>query len=125
MDQKLAEKLKAAKSSKELSIAAHEAGITLSDSTADKYFAELHSEEHELTEDELSNVAGGSCDGKEQERLYEKIRPDGVCEKHTWTYWAYTGIGTFVLLAKKTCENCHYSNNPVGALWVCELRPRS
>lgn len=58
---KLVEKAKEAQSAKELSIAAKEAGITLSDPVAEKMFNDLHSDERELSDTELDNVAGGGC----------------------------------------------------------------
>jgi bacteriocin-like protein len=126
MDQKLAEKLKEAKSAKELSIAAHEAGVNISDTAADKYFAELHSREHELSNEELNNVSGGSCDSeKELEKKYEKVNPSYVCDKHTWTYWAYSGVASLILIMKKGCDNCHYSINSDGPLLYCEMKPKA
>lgn len=68
MDQKLVEKAKEAKSAKELCQIAQKEGIELSDAEADRYYAGLHSPEHELSSDELNNVAGGACDETEQEK---------------------------------------------------------
>jgi hypothetical protein len=112
MDQKLVEKAKKAKSAKELAVMAHEEGIELSDAEADRYYADLHSSEHELSADELSNVSGGDCDETEGEmaQKYEKHKSTDTCSDHTCSYVVYTGIGAAVLMPYgKQCSNCHYS----------------
>jgi hypothetical protein len=73
-------KLKKASSPQELAKMAHEAGIRLSDSDADYYFAELHQGEKELSEDELSDVSGGSCSTAEDLSKKYVVTPGGaVC----------------------------------------------
>jgi hypothetical protein len=74
MDQKLVEKAKEAKSAKELAIMAREEGIELSDAEADRYYANLHSKEGELSDEELDNVAGGACDESESEKKSKYVR---------------------------------------------------
>lgn len=111
MDQKQIEQIKAAKSVREFSVMAYKEGITLSDRQAENLFAQYHSGEGELSDSELNNVSGGCGESEvERHKKYKKVRPDGYCDKHEWTNWAYTGIGSFVLLAKRDCSNCHYSD---------------
>lgn len=112
MDQKLVEKAKEAKSAKELAMMAHEEGIELSDTEADRYYADLHSPEHELSNEELTNVAGGACDETEQEKLgkYTMHEASDTCSQHEWSYGVYTGVGAAVLMPYgRHCSNCHYS----------------
>ena len=54
------EKAKAAKSVEELLAFAKEAGYPLTEEEAKKYFEQWH-KEGELADEELSNVAGGTC----------------------------------------------------------------
>jgi hypothetical protein len=94
MDQKLVEKAKEAKSAKELAVMAHQEGIELSDAEADRYYADLHTSEHELTNEELNNVAGGACDETKQEKedKYERHQASDTCSQHEWSYVVYTGF---------------------------------
>lgn len=58
----LLEKAKAAKSAEELAEMAKAEGVELTAEEAEKAFENLH-QSGELADDELDNVAGGSCDG--------------------------------------------------------------
>jgi predicted ribosomally synthesized peptide with nif11-like leader len=112
MDQRLVEKAKEAKSAKELAVMAHEEGIDLSDVEADRYYASLHSSEHELSDEELNNVAGGGCAETEQEKAkkYEMHKADDTCGDHSWSYMVYTGVVAIVLMpGGRQCSNCHYA----------------
>jgi hypothetical protein len=112
MDQKLVEKAKEAKSAKELAIMAREEGIELSDAEADRYYANLHSKEGELSDEELDNVAGGACDESESEKKSKYVRhlSSDTCGQHERSYSVYTGIGAAVLMpAGRHCSNCHNS----------------
>jgi hypothetical protein len=111
MDQKTIEKAKEAKSAAELAKIAHEEGVNLSDAEADRYYAQLHQDEGELTSEELSNVSGGECGETEDEKRkhYEEHPFNYVCSDHTWSYLVYTGMGAVVMLPEgRRCSNCHY-----------------
>jgi hypothetical protein len=74
--------------------------------------ANLHSSEHELSNGELNNVAGGACEESEKEKAaqYEIHKESDVCPDHTWSCLVYTGIGTAAFLPSgRHCNNCHYS----------------
>lgn len=91
---------------------ARKEGIELSGAGADRYYAELHSKEGELSNQELSNVAGGVCDESEKEKAgkYELHKESDVCGEHEWSYVVYTGVGAAVLMPYgRQCGNCHYS----------------
>jgi hypothetical protein len=105
MDREQFAKAKAAKSVEELSKMAHDAGIEISDSTAEKIFAEAHSSERELSEAELSNVSGGSCDSETEtlDKKYERVNPDSVCIMFVLSYWFSS-----VTAGTHNCFNCHY-----------------
>lgn len=112
MEQKLVEKCKEAKSAKELALMAHEEGVDLSDGDADRYYAYLHSSEHELSDEELSNVSGGDCADSETEKSakYEMHKADETCGDHSWSYMVYTGfVALAVMPGGRHCKNCHYS----------------
>jgi hypothetical protein len=90
MVRKLVEKAKEAKSAKELAVMAHEEGIELSDAEADRYYADLHSSDHELSEAELANVKGGSCSSAaELSQKYEHVQPQSVCGDFVWAYGCF------------------------------------
>src|SRR5574344_2316437 len=104
MDQKLVAKIKAAKSVQELSELAHKEGIPLSDEQADHLYAEFHSGDKELSEEELNNVSGGSCQSaKSLSSKYQSVPSDGLCPSFEWSYWfcGYTSKEV------KMCKNCH------------------
>lgn len=54
---------KIAKSAEELIVIAKERGIELTEEQGQLYFARLNPPSGELVDDELDNVAGGSCGG--------------------------------------------------------------
>jgi len=115
MDPKLVEKAKEAKSPKELALMAHKEGIELSDGEAERYYADLHAQEGELSDQELNNVTGGACDEAEPEKAskYELHKDGDVCGDHEWSYMVYTGIGAAVVMPYgRKCGNCHYSLTP-------------
>lgn len=53
---------KMAKSAEELIVLAKEKGIELTEEQAQLYFAQLNPQSGEIADDELDNVAGGSCE---------------------------------------------------------------
>jgi predicted ribosomally synthesized peptide with nif11-like leader len=121
MDQKLLEKASKASSPQELAKLAHEAGIRLSDSDADRYFAEFHQSEKELSEEELSNVSGGSCDTAEELRKKYRETPGGaVCPKFELNYWdVFFDPDPDV----KDCARCHHVIvDKEGNTYFCELQ---
>lgn len=108
MDQKLIAKIKAAKSAQELSELAHKEGLSLSDEQADHLYAEYHSGDKELSEDELSNVSGGTCESAETlSSKYKSVPSDGFCPSFEWSYW-FCG---YTSKEAKICKNCHYCSS--------------
>ena len=80
-------KAKAAKSAEELLSMAKEAGVTMTEDEAAKYFSELH-KEGELSDDELDNVSGGCGAEVVSIRWYRFICPFcGADCKVTFTYY--------------------------------------
>ena len=65
MDQELLTRAKAAKTAEELLTLAKENGIEMTAEEAQKIFAQLHSQSGELSDDELDNVSGGACYGRD------------------------------------------------------------
>ena len=61
----LIEKAKSAKTPEELMALAKENGIEMTAEEAQKIFAQLHSQSGELADDELDNVSGGACYGRD------------------------------------------------------------
>jgi predicted ribosomally synthesized peptide with nif11-like leader len=76
MNKELLEKAKRAKNAEELIALAKENGVELSDEQAKAYFAKLNSENGELGDDELDNVAGGACCETEYHNFYNYKRLD-------------------------------------------------
>jgi predicted ribosomally synthesized peptide with nif11-like leader len=65
MNQKLIEKAKTTKTAAELTKMAREDGIRLSEADSQRYYAQLHGDSQELSDEELTNVSGGSCHSTE------------------------------------------------------------
>ena len=65
MDQELLTRAKTAKTPEELLALAKENGIEMTAEEAQKIFAQLHSQSGELSDDELDNVSGGACYGRD------------------------------------------------------------
>jgi len=87
MDKKLAEKAKQAKSEAELSRMAKQEGIALSDSQAEEVYQRFHSENQELSDEELNNVSGGGCSSaKELGAKYQKVNPGSIGGGFVWSY---------------------------------------
>ena len=59
------EKAKAAKSVEELLVLAKENGVEMTEEEAGAYYAQLHPTSGEMADEELENVAGGGCHGKD------------------------------------------------------------
>ena len=104
-------KAKTAKSAEELIALAKAEGVALTEEEAKKYFADLH-KDGELADDELSNVAGGTCyssgvtdPDNHAWRQYAIVSPWNVCPYHTRT----------------TCTNCSAAFT-VGGTWYCSSR---
>jgi bacteriocin-like protein len=122
MDREQFAQAKSAKSVKELSKMAHDAGIEISDSTAEKIFAEAHSSDRELSDTELSNVSGGNCssDTETLDKKYRRVNADDVCVMFMLSYWLSS-----VSDSTHNCANCHYvvKNKHSSTLW-CEKRTK-
>ena len=104
MDQELLTKAKAAKTAEELLALAKENGIEMTAEEAQKIFAQLHSQSGELSDDELDNVSGGACYGRDDClmttiaygcRYYEPATTKngvngtcGACRYWDKTYWS-------------------------------------
>jgi bacteriocin-like protein len=123
MDQKLVAKIKAVKSVQKLSELAHKEGIGLNDEDASRLYAEYHSGDKELSEAELSNVSGGSCESAETlASKYRSVPSDGLCPSFEWSYW-FCG---YTEREKKICKNCHYcSTSGDYGSFFCTLRKAS
>ena len=61
------EKVRTAKSAEELLLLAKEHGIAMTDDEAATYFAQLHSTDSELSDNELEAVSGGGCNNSSEE----------------------------------------------------------
>jgi hypothetical protein len=107
MDQKTIEQIKAAKSVQEIAETARKENITLSDGQAEALYKQYHTKEGELSDQELNNVAGGTCSSAEtlrKEGKYMEISEDYVCYAFEWAYGIYSKEGQ-----KMCCFNCHHS----------------
>ncbi len=89
MTKEMNEKARQAKSVEELMALAKENEVELTEESAKAYFDLLHPQNSEVSDDELDNVAGGTCyeDGRPVVTIYNR------CER--WT-----------------CESCHRPLNP-------------
>ena len=102
-------KVKAAKSTEELLAYAKEVGYPLTEEEAKKYFEQWH-KEGELSDEELDNVAGGTCYSSGvkgplgKERSYAIVSPLNICP-----------------YSKQTCMNCEQSFT-IDGKWYCEAR---
>ena len=120
MDQKkLYEKAKAAKSAEELLSLAKENGMELTSEEAKGYFAQL-SKSGELSDEELSNVAGGGCqvnglthinNDLKVGDIFKYYRPmEGAfipCYKCRNEYYRVTELGdTFQHIVYCVCTKC-------------------
>ena len=103
-------KAKAAKSAEELLALAKENGIELTEEEAAKYFADLH-KEGELSDDELDNVAGGTCYSSGVTDPYE----------HDWRQYAIVSPWNFCPYYSMTCMNCDEAFT-VGGTWYGSAR---
>ena len=65
LNKELLTKAKAAKTAEEIMALAKENGIEMTAEEAQKIFAQLHSQSGELSDDELDNVSGGACYGRD------------------------------------------------------------
>ena len=70
MNKELFDQARQAKSTEELIALAKENDVELSDEQANAYFAKLNSENGELGDDELDNVAGGGCGESDYDNFY-------------------------------------------------------
>lgn len=132
MDKQIAEKAKQAKSVAELSRMAKQEGIALSDSQAEKVYQRFHSENQELSDEELNNVSGGGCSSaKELGAKYQKVNPGSIGGGFVWSYGQISRTDGL-----RHCENCHWADSaedvssdqpyslPIaGTSYFCEKRP--
>lgn len=102
-------KAKAAKSVEKLLALAKENGMELTEEEAKNYFEQWH-KEGELSEEELDNVAGGTCYSSGvkgplgKQRSYAIVSPLNICP-----------------YSKQTCMNCEQSFT-IDGTWYCEAR---
>lgn len=121
MDNELLKKAKEAKSVEELLSIAKENDFEMSKEEAQAYFTQLH-QSGELSDEELDNVAGGGCYGKDG-RLILSIGATGYNCKH-WQckscgHRKITTIGTcFKCGGSVFCRDCKYFTYERG-LWLC------
>ena len=104
------EKAKAAKSVEELLALAKENGIELTEEEVTKYFA-MFRKEGELADEELSNVAGGTC------------YSSGVTDPYVnaWRQYAIVSPWNFCPYYSLACTNCDEAFT-VGGTWYCSAR---
>ena len=65
LSEELIAKAKGTKTPKELAALAKESSIDLTEEEAKAYFEQLHPKTGELSDDELDNVSGGACYGRD------------------------------------------------------------
>lgn len=94
---KIIEKIKKAENVEELILLAKESGIELTTEQAAEQFSKLHSEQRELSDDELDNVAGGAC--------VTTTAP--TCPKCGSENVDFAGTQDYPMI---TCHDCGYSN---------------
>lgn len=78
MDKHRVEEAKEAKSVEDLSRMVKKEGITLSISGAEEIYKQLHTEDHELADEELNNVDGGCSSAAELAKQYQRVDPTSV-----------------------------------------------
>ena len=119
------EKAKGAKSAEELFALAKEGNFEMTEEEAKAYFAQLNSMSGELADDDLDNVAGGSCSGSVAEtfKLGDRVRIRSAlsyqcsdCGSKTGTYIPYDN-GTWGVM----CGGCN--NGKLIILCVAESNP--
>lgn len=128
MEKELIAKAKEAKTPEELMALAKENGMELTEETANAYFAKLHPTTGELSDDELDNVAGGSCyagDGRMVVSLGH-VCDDFRCKKDD----GYPG-GHICFVRRcvrcgevANCGQCKYCTYEKG-LWLCNNPEKS
>ena len=103
-------KAKAAKSAEELLAYAKEIGYPLTEEEAKHYFEQWH-KEGELADEELDNVAGGTC------------YSSGVSDpfRHDWKQYAIVSPLNVCPYSSKVCSKCQYVFTD-GGTWYCMCR---
>lgn len=117
LSKELSQKAKAAKSAEELLSLAKENGLELTSEEAAAYFAQLN-KGGELSDEELSNVAGGGCHQKDG-RLVVTIRyscENFIC-KHCGRTYSQSHKHAGVPISPG-CDICKYMSYE-GGLWLC------
>ena len=104
-------KAKAAKSAEELLALAKAEGVALTEEEAAKYFADLH-KEGELADEELDNVAGGTCYSSGVVGPYGKTRAFAIVSP--WNLCPYSN-------STQACMTCDQSFT-VNGTWYCAAR---
>jgi predicted ribosomally synthesized peptide with nif11-like leader len=119
MDQKLIEKAKTAKSPAELAEMAREDGIRLSEADSQRYYAQLHGDSQELSDEELANVSGGSCHSTATlAKEYRQVSKDSTCGNYSTDGWsAFSSGGN-----DRTCLNCKHATTSATSVYFCELQ---
>ena len=122
MNNELIAKAKQAKTPEELMALAKENGIEMTEESANAYFNQLNPQMGELADDELDNVAGGSCyagDGRMVTSLGH-VCHGFRCKKDG------SGAHNFICIvphcrecdAVANCGSCKYCSYEKG-LWLC------
>ncbi len=114
-------KAKLAKSPEELIAIAKENGTELTEESANAYFEQFH-KTGELSDDELDNVAGGSCYAKDGRMV---ISLGYVCHNFRCkeddggaTNWICIVPNCYNCGATANCGQCKYCSYEKG-LWLC------
>ena len=128
-NQELLEKAKQTKSVEELAALAKENGMEMTEEEAAAYYAQLHPTSGELSDDELDNVAGGGCYGKDGRLV---VTGGYRCEGWEMNYNMISeeSMELYRLIGDNpadyyahTCASCkyltteagmHYCNNPIN-----------
>ena len=107
------EKAKVAKSAEELLEIAKANNIEMSADEAATYFAQLNPKSGELNDDELDNVAGGACQGANENRRKARLTV-GACQK-------CGSIDVEIILTYPIvhveCSKCEHDIGTIGVRW--------
>ena len=107
---------KSAKSAEELLEMAKAEGIAMTEEQAAKYFAELHTE-GELSDDELTSVAGGKEETEEEEPQKD---PEEYNVEAGWSacdQYSYVPVRVFSCPDVPVCGKCkHFNHNSSGKI---------
>lgn len=123
MNQELISKAKETKSAEELLALAKENGVEMTEESAKSYFDQLHPKTGELSDEELDNVAGGSCYSKDGRLVVSAVtvgcgrfrcKKDGGSMHHSRRTNPFCGN----CYVSANCGHCKYCSYEKG-LWLC------